>query len=274
MEDNEHKFLMEEDIQFTLICAIQTFFEQKIPSEKLKEYFDALNQLEVESDKLIKKEIKDALQEAKHGEVHQDPEESRLEMTEEGNPLINNFVREPSSYSKEVKTRLYVLRKELIMYEMENKHREMYKKIDTMISSHIKREVDDLKKDKEEIMYFMDSNQLQKEEVDQKLLKDHSSKLESSLISEYPNIPKFLLFYAKDEIKSAIMMEVCEHPQGEENKQDDAIEEGENYDDIQEEWYSMATVLQESIYSENTTFWDKSVTEKSTKLIDNLLEVL
>ena len=120
----------------------------------------------------------------------------------------------------------------------------------------------------------MDATQLQNEDIDEKLLKEHSTKLESSLTSEYPNIPKFLLFYARDEIKSAIVKEVYEHPQGEEGKQEEEKEEeSENYEDIQEEWFSMTTVLQESIYAEKTTFWEKSVTEKTTKLINQLLEV-
>jgi len=245
-----------------------------LATEDIAEYFKSINKLEDDSEKLIKKEIKKAKHDAKSGEVHIDPEVSKEEMTEDGNPLSNCFVHDSHGVSKEIKHRLYSLMKELIIFEMENKHYPMYKKINQWIHGEIKKQVDDLDKDKEEILYFMDASQIQNEDVDAKLLKDHSNKLESMLKEDYPNTPTCLVQYAKEQLKNAIIKEVYSGPNAEEKKVDLGKDEDyEDYGDIQDEWYSMSIILQESIHSEQNSFWDKSITGTSAAMIDNMLEL-
>jgi hypothetical protein len=123
----ESKSLAQEDIEFTLIWVIQTFFDQNVPSEDLQTYFKALNDLIDETTKLIEKEIQYAEELALKGD-ETPGEEIKLDSSQ-GSMLVNSFMSGPKSLPRDIKTKLYTLSKDLIMNEMYDKHRSIFRKI-------------------------------------------------------------------------------------------------------------------------------------------------
>lgn len=225
MDKKEEGKVVEEDIQFTLICIIQAFFEQKVKSEELIKYFEAITKLVDESDKLIDKEITNAEEEAKKSDQKAEP-------VEKGHPLVDNFVKESDILPRDIRTRLSLLRKELVIYEMETKHSKMYSKITSLLQPHLNEHLEQIRKDKEEILYFMDPNDVNEDDIDKKLLKDHTEKLAITLKNEVKKIPQLIVEYAQDELKNGLKKDRQIEPEEEEKQE--IIEE--NYDDVQEEW--------------------------------------
>lgn len=82
MPEKEHKTVKEnddplqrEDIQFTIICMIQSFFEQKEDNEKLKDYFKDLRGLIEATNVFINQEFDETVYEDYHPSDESDEED-------------------------------------------------------------------------------------------------------------------------------------------------------------------------------------------------------
>lgn len=128
-----------------------------MPSEDLQKYFEALSNLVDETTKLIEKEIQHAEELALKGEQTLGEEELKIQNAY-GSILVNNFMNGPKSLPRDIKTKLYTLCKDLIMNEMYDKHRSMFRKIAIILDDFIQTQHLEYKKDMEEITYFMDAN--------------------------------------------------------------------------------------------------------------------
>ncbi|CAI2386752.1 unnamed protein product [Moneuplotes crassus] len=254
-ELEETKSPGQEDIEFTMLLVIQAFFDEKLKSSELKKYFDSLNDLVTETDQLIDKEV-DLFFSCE--ETKRDPNEI----------LKGNFVNEDTFTPDAVKRNLGVFRREIAMREMHDKHHEMYNKVCTVLERYIKLQIDLLNKDREEILYFMDENEANVEEINIKLLKEHHPKLAGNLRKEVVNIPEFIIEYARSGLELAlhnrdkIFLDFTE-----------VIEEKDDYEDIQDQWYEAIYNISETIYKEELEFWDQTILSEKEKLIDKILSI-
>mmetsp|Transcript_17101 Transcript_17101/g.15065 ORF Transcript_17101/g.15065 Transcript_17101/m.15065 type:complete len:83 (-) Transcript_17101:1768-2016(-) len=82
------------------------------------------------------------------------------------------------------------------MNEMYSKHRPMYIKMSMILDHFILNQLDLLKKDQEEILYFMNPEEMKDDYMINKLLKDHNSKLLALLKEEVKGIPDLIIEHA------------------------------------------------------------------------------
>ena len=176
----------------------------------------------------------------------------------------------PRLFPKDIKTRLYNFKRELIINEMHKKHRDMYQKVSMVLDQYIHVELDLIKKNKDEITYFMDQKEIVEEDINKKLLKDHYGKLAAKLQDGVESIPGFIIEFAQEELKLML-----NHDKRLFENDDNEFEhlEGQNYEDIQEEWYNAVFNISDNIRNEKIKFWDKSILESKPSFIDSIFEI-
>ena len=79
--------------------------------------------------------------------------------------------------------------------------------------------------------------------------------------------------YAQDELRDALRQQGHTADAEEEEPEKTQLIEDDNYDDVQEEWYTTTLNLLENIYTEKLRFWDKEILSEKKEFINKMLEL-
>ena len=154
--------MMEEDVQFTIIWIIQNFFEQE-PNEDLFKYFEDINKLIAETDELVEKEVKNssdrvklanAINEVKIDDYWDGGEVEESKVKSEKKHDINSLNYSQFISDENIRDRVQNLRDKLILNELEDRHSSAFDKVLALFQIHIDDQMEELKRDKEEILYL------------------------------------------------------------------------------------------------------------------------
>ena len=158
--DTRDEIVMEEDVQFTIICIIQEFFEQK-PTEDVFKYFESINKLVGQTNELIEKEVKNSTERVRlANSINKaridDYWESNEELKDKSGDIVEakSLLSNPQFPDENIRLRVGGLRDKLIINELEDRHSWVFEKISTLFQVHFEDQMEELIRDRNEILYL------------------------------------------------------------------------------------------------------------------------